>query len=1802
MRAVTAVLPVPVVRWPEHSSPAALEGRQRKSAGGRRGDGSVGGCGICKFASVATFDKQCHRLCCVCLFMVLCVDYLLSLASHGRYHRAHQQRVGGMGVVQWQRERAPLPAHHSLQLLLLGLGFGLPLCSAAVLPEWSGNCERRVATGVQHSCVIVGSSYAAVCSGNDASGTGKLAPPTEGWQSITAGDDFTCGLSFDGAATCWGALPSTLTTSGSYAITGRYLDGAAGGRHWCGIAWNGSAICLGDCSSGVCAPPPGLQLVHTSSGSDYACGVTAAGRVVCWGGAISGVPAAMPLIVNAVRVAAGGGHACALLADGSAMCWGANDWGQAVPPLGATFTALAAGAGATCGIMLGGGVTCWGNALTRAIPSQFADASVVAVEISCAALQCCGLAVTGDTLCWLLAPGPATTSTLSRDVSRLLGSGSSSSGSMLPDMKTMPCPAPSSSCATATQRSSQLRAVEEMAHRILQGSSNSYSQTTTPTAALTITATPTPTKTPTWTPTITPSVSRTSTTTQTTTPSRTQTPSQTLSGTPSRTPSLSQTANATKTGTQTPSQTPTATKTPTGTRTPTPSWTRNFTQSWTPSLSESRTASSTLTLSPTGTRTSTPTRTGTRTLSPSKTNTQTSSASRTPTSSLTPSPTTPPMTLVRVLPGPSPPPSADALGTLWLVGQAFRSGDAGPTLSTSPPDVIASMTVINSTHLQLTCNATIWYWSTALLVVTQIGYNASVTKPLYANLSLVAFATPNASAVVRTIVIPYGTPLQLVAPLLGAAAATRIMLQPPAPVAPFACNSVRAINDNVTECTPWLMNNGALGVPQTLSLLLSVGTSTIALPPSLAVTITRPTLTLFRNGAAVVPATGKATIHAGLAPATARLLCDDTVWAMSELQPPAACRTGGRTWQRAGGGGAVRNNSNNSNWAFALPAAVGGAAPAELHYNGNSSTIHLRVALPVGTAHMSLAAPATTPYAAATVQLVSPAVMAAVGCDGVGLTGTTCAPPATIRLAGAALGYANGVARIANVTLAGVPCSCVPSPSAPQTVATCAWPGALLDSAIAAAAPNADVISLPLSYVAAGATGMAPAMLPGAITVVIRPRLAAVIPSLVQAGTQIAVAFRSSSGGSKVSAVNVTVAGVPCTNFSAIAQGIVTCTAPVLSPPPLGYPIVAVDVVGASGLGAANTVYMSYMSGLTLEWVGTPPTADNATVVLPSGRVAGTLQPWPAEPPTKRVSGVGSGSCWVEAVTVVLASSAPAWACAATGSNCTNTTSWVVSDRDVTAALTLALVGTPTAHVALDGGAPSADVTFAAVGVTGGSGAAAVLMGRCVDTRGAAKTTSAQYHVALPSLAAAWDASSATLLAAPLPPDVMDASAVATVAWVGIAGNASAPPYSNASRHMSCTAAVYPARAGTVPPGLGLAAFLVAVAATDATFWSSTVGAVVEPGCDPAALPPDAPPALCWRAAFGALSLAAAPLGVNVTLAAECEWVPTGERVQLPALHGVVVTASVAWSLPAASSAVMDTPAATTAAIVHNASPERWEVATPSCHLAVRSGDARLTARAAAADYGADSSGIVTPAVSVEVTGLPRMTMSIVLACRVWGVAVQSSERSIVIQQLHLVPVRLPTTYLPSDGTTALLLDPPPSLRLLDDDGAGVDGVTCSLAAASNGAEVRDIGGGVTQAVSAAGGWLNFTAAVVVSSFSVPSAALVVACTRSTPDAPEPVAWTAALTSLTLDVCTPLAPVTDASNGVPPWHIGIAVDGVSPCSQAQHPVRPDIIPPTARPHVACDVTPVFARRCRQHYRWRRLPAVCGWWLGERHSS
>jgi len=559
------------------------------------------------------------------------------------------------------------------------------------------------------------------------------------------------------------------------------------------------------------------------------------------------------------------------------------------------------------------------------------------------------------------------------------------------------------------------------------------------------------------------------------------------------------------------------------------------------------------------------------------------------------------MAVVVLLPDTPPPLSnAAALGTLWLVGQAFRSGGAGPTLSTSPPGVIASMTVVNTTHLRLTCNATVWYWSTALLTVTQIGYSASIAKPLFANVSLV---------VVTPVALPYGAPLQLAAPLLGAAAPSSIMLQPPAQAAPFTCSFVRAVNNNVTECTPWLAHDAALGVPLTLSFLLSVGAAPITLPLSLTVTIARPTLALYRNAAVTVPAMSSTTVHAGLAPSTARLPCDTAVWTTAGLQPPAACHAGGRAWQRTDGDAVLHTIST---WAYALPIELGGGAPAESRVNFSSSSAHsLRVALPVGTAHMSLAAPAI-PFASATVQSVRPSVVAAVGCDSVRLAGTTCAPPATFNIMGTALGYANGAARITNVTLAGAPCSCAPSPSAPQTLATCVWPGTVLDGAIAAAAPDADAIPLLLSYLVAGAA--APILLPAVVTVAIRPRLAAVVPPLAEAGTTITISIGSSIGGGiEVDAVNVTVGGVLCIDFAAISPGTVTCTAPALSPLTPGHPRVAVAVVGTSGLSAATVVNISYTSSFTLEWVGTPP-ANNATVVLPSGRAAGTLQPWPAVP------------------------------------------------------------------------------------------------------------------------------------------------------------------------------------------------------------------------------------------------------------------------------------------------------------------------------------------------------------------------------------------------------------------------------------------------------------------------------------------------------------------------------------------------------------------------------------------------------------
>ncbi len=128
------------------------------------------------------------------------------------------------------------------------------------------------------------------------------------FQAISTSHTFTCALTMDGAAVCWGGgyegggagnlgtgQPRRSATPVAVAGGHRFLALDAGENHVCGVTTDHAAYCWGRNDHdqlGVAfgatrdVPSPvlgGLRFVSVSAGKDFTCGVTVSGALWCWG-------------------------------------------------------------------------------------------------------------------------------------------------------------------------------------------------------------------------------------------------------------------------------------------------------------------------------------------------------------------------------------------------------------------------------------------------------------------------------------------------------------------------------------------------------------------------------------------------------------------------------------------------------------------------------------------------------------------------------------------------------------------------------------------------------------------------------------------------------------------------------------------------------------------------------------------------------------------------------------------------------------------------------------------------------------------------------------------------------------------------------------------------------------------------------------------------------------------------------------------------------------------------------------------------------------------------------------------------------------------------------------------------------------------------------------------------------------------------------------------------------------------------------------------------------------------------------
>jgi len=225
------------------------------------------------------------------------------------------------------------------------LGNGGPRESAGG-PVVGGIAFASVDAGTRHACGLTAAG-AAYCWGlND---RGQLGAPTSefcnglacsrspvavagghAFRAITAGREFTCGITTAGAALCWGVNYTGQLGAGSTAPSVPTPAPVAGGLtfaqidasgiselagHACGVTTAGEGYCWGANARGELGVTQDLPLCSTPSGS-YFC-TRAPLRV-----------ASPPQATTWRVISAGMTHSCGVTTGNRAYCWGENTFGQ----------------------------------------------------------------------------------------------------------------------------------------------------------------------------------------------------------------------------------------------------------------------------------------------------------------------------------------------------------------------------------------------------------------------------------------------------------------------------------------------------------------------------------------------------------------------------------------------------------------------------------------------------------------------------------------------------------------------------------------------------------------------------------------------------------------------------------------------------------------------------------------------------------------------------------------------------------------------------------------------------------------------------------------------------------------------------------------------------------------------------------------------------------------------------------------------------------------------------------------------------------------------------------------------------------------------------------------------------------------------------------------------------------------------------------------------------------------------------------------------------------------------------------
>jgi alpha-tubulin suppressor-like RCC1 family protein len=277
---------------------------------------------------------------------------------------------------------------------------------------------RQISVGSGHACGVTNDNRA-YCWGSNSSGALGIGvtKPVDDYSTrpvavvgglrfrlVSAGGAYTCGLTTDDLAYCWGLNRFAQLGDGTRTtrlrpvpVTGgrRFRQLRAGAGHTCAVTWSDVAFCWGDNTYGQLGDGTthgplrpvrvagGLALRRVLAARTHTCGGASGGRTYCWGdnsfGQLGDGTTTQRLTPVRVQggllfgqLSAGNFHSCGVTGN-RAYCWGRNRHGalgdgtitRRLTPVavagGLQFSGVSAGHQYTCGVTTGNRAYCWGN-------------------------------------------------------------------------------------------------------------------------------------------------------------------------------------------------------------------------------------------------------------------------------------------------------------------------------------------------------------------------------------------------------------------------------------------------------------------------------------------------------------------------------------------------------------------------------------------------------------------------------------------------------------------------------------------------------------------------------------------------------------------------------------------------------------------------------------------------------------------------------------------------------------------------------------------------------------------------------------------------------------------------------------------------------------------------------------------------------------------------------------------------------------------------------------------------------------------------------------------------------------------------------------------------------------------------------------------------------------------------------------------------------------------------------------------------------------------------------------------------